>query len=90
VFQRSDCHKPKPLDLLICNKQVGTIAADLVRTGCWAEVPLVPIFREDYLQPPPRIFERTDGTFSIKMWSEETVHLLVDPPADERVDNNRP
>ena len=69
---------------------MGAVAADLLRTGRWAEVALVYTYREDYLQPPPRIFERTDGTFSIKIWSEEAVHLLVDPPSDEPVDNNRP
>ena len=41
-----------------------------------------PTFGEDYLQPPPRVFERTDGTLSIKIWSEDAVRLLVDPPAD--------
>ena len=72
--------KPKPLDLLIRSRQVGAVAADLLRAGCWEEVALVYTYREDYLQPPPRVFERTDGTFSIKIWSEEAVHLLVDPP----------
>jgi hypothetical protein len=27
-----------------------------------------------------------DGSFSIKIWSEEAAHLLVDPPADEFLD----
>ena len=50
----------------------------------------MPTFGEDYLQPPPRIFERTDGTFSIKIWSEEAVYLLVDPPVDDLVNKNWP
>jgi len=41
---------------------------------------------EDYLQPPPRVFERIDGSFSIKISSEEAAHLLVDPPSDESTD----
>ncbi|KAM6492167.1 hypothetical protein JOM56_011891 [Amanita muscaria] len=74
------------LGLLIRNSQIAAIAEDIPRTGNWKEVPLVHTFGEDYLQPPPRVFERTDGTFSIKVWSEEAVRLLVDPPADGRVD----
>lgn len=90
IWMGVEVFSEQPLDLLIRSKQVGAVAADLLRTGCWAEVALVYTYREDYLQPPPRIFERTDGTFSIKIWSEEAVHLLVDPPPDEPVDNNRP
>lgn len=75
----------KPLDLLIRNEQLDTITADLVRTGHWVEVPLVRTFKEDYLQPPPRTFERADGSFSIKIWSEEAAHLLVDPPEIEYI-----
>ena len=90
VLQRSDSRKLKPLDLLIRNEQVDTVAVGLTRTGCWTEVPLVNTFGEDYLQPSPRIFKRADGTFSVKLWSEEAVHLLVDPSTDERVDNDRP
>jgi hypothetical protein len=77
----------KPLDLLIRNSQVAAIAADITKTGNWAEVPLVRTYGEDYLLPPPRVFERTDCTFSIKIWSEDTARLLVDPPANGRVDN---
>jgi len=76
----------KPLDLLIRDKQVGVITEDLISTGNWVEVPLVRAFGEDYLEPRPRVFERTDGSFSIKIWSEEAAHLLVDPPADDRID----
>ncbi|KAF8814814.1 hypothetical protein BYT27DRAFT_7238728 [Phlegmacium glaucopus] len=90
VWMGTEVIQEQPLDLLIRNTQVSTVSADLVRTGRWIEVPLVPTFREDYLQPPPRIFERTDGTFSIKLWSEDAVFILVDPPADELVNANRP
>jgi len=72
----------KHFDLLLRNSQIAAIAEDIQRTGNWEEAPLVRNYGEDYLQPPPRIFERTDGTFSIKAWSEEAVRLLVDPPAD--------
>jgi hypothetical protein len=65
---------------------VDSITADIVHTGHWVEVPLVQTFMEDYLQPPPHVVERTDGSFSIKIWSEEAAHLLVDPPADECID----
>jgi hypothetical protein len=77
----------KCLDLLIRNRQVAAISADIQSTGKWAEVPLVRTYGEDYLQPPPRVFERTDDTFSIKIWTEEAVRLLVDPTTDERVHN---
>ncbi|KAF8337704.1 hypothetical protein F5887DRAFT_1285016 [Amanita rubescens] len=53
-------------DLLIRNSQIAAIAEDIPRTGNWEEAPLVCTFWEDYLQPPPRVFNRTDGTFSIK------------------------
>ena len=33
------------------------------------------------------MFVRTDGTFAVKIFSEETVRLLVDPPADGRIGN---
>jgi len=78
----------QPLDLLIRNKEVDSIIIDLICTGHWVEVPLVRTFREDYLQPPPRIVERADGSFSIKIWSEEAAHLLVDPPANESFDTD--
>lgn len=74
-------------DLLIRNSQIAAIAEDIPRTGNWEEAPLVYTFREDCLQPPPRVFNRTDGTFSIKVWSEEAFRLLVDPPADGRIGN---
>lgn len=74
--------KSKFLDLLIRNSQVAAISADIQRRGNWAEVPLVHTCGEDYLQPPPRIFERTDRTFSIKIWTEAAAHLLVE---DERI-----
>ena len=77
----------KYFDLLIRNSQIGAIAETIQRTGNWKEVPLVRTYGEDYLQPPPRVFKRTDGTFSIKIWSEEAVRLLVDPPADGRICN---
>jgi len=60
ALQRSDCNEYKPLDLLIRNKGVGTVAA---AQGAGGEVSFIPTCREDYLQPPPCIFERTDGTF---------------------------
>ncbi|KIL59918.1 hypothetical protein M378DRAFT_14479 [Amanita muscaria Koide BX008] len=75
------------LPRLIRNSQIAAIAEDIPRTGNWKEAPLVHTYGEDYLQPPPRVFERTDGTFSIKVWSEEAVRLLVNPPADGRVGN---
>jgi hypothetical protein len=34
------------------------------------------------------MFERTDGSFSIKIWSKEAAHLQVDPPADACIDMN--
>ena len=74
-------------DLLILNSQIAAIAEDIPRTGNWEEAPLVYTFRADYLQPPPRVFERTDGTFSIKVWSEEAIRLLVDLLVDGRVCN---
>ncbi|KAF8800289.1 hypothetical protein BYT27DRAFT_7236138 [Phlegmacium glaucopus] len=74
-------------DLLIRNSQIAAIAEDIQRTGNWEEAPLVRTFGEDYLQPPPRVFGRMDGTFSIKAWSEEAVRLLVDPPADGSICN---
>jgi len=76
-------------DLLIRNSQISAIAEDIPRTGSWKEVPLDHTYGEDYLQPPPRVFQRTDGTSSIKIWSEEALRLLVDPPADGRVGNAR-
>ena len=75
------------LDLLIRNSQVAAISADLISRGNWEEVSFVPAFEEDYLQLSPRLFNRTDGTFSVKIWSEEAAHLIVDPPADGRVHN---
>ncbi|KIL54738.1 hypothetical protein M378DRAFT_18600 [Amanita muscaria Koide BX008] len=75
------------LRVLIRNSQIAVIAEDILRTGNWEEAPLVRAYGEDYLQPPPRVFERTGGTFSIKLWSEEVARLLVDPPADGRVGN---
>jgi hypothetical protein len=74
-------------DLLIRNSQIAAISEDIPRTGNWEEAPLVLTYAEDYLQPPPRVFNRTDGTFSIKLWSEEAFRLLVDPPADGHVGN---
>ena len=79
----------KYFDLLIRNSQIAAIAEDIPCTGNWEEAPLVRTYGEDYLQPPPRVFRRTDGTFSIKIWSEEAVRLLVDPPADRRIGNGR-
>jgi hypothetical protein len=78
----------KHFDLLIRNSQISAIARDISRTRNWEEAPLFRTYGEDYLQPPPRIFQRTDGTFSIKVWSEEAVRLIVDP-ADWRVGNRR-
>jgi len=75
-------------DLLIRNSQISAIAEVIQRTGSWEEVPLVRTDGEDYLQPPPRVFERTDGTFSIKAWSEDAIRLLVDPPVDESIYGN--
>jgi len=43
-------------DLLIRNSQIAAIAEDILRTRNWEEAPLVYTFGEDYLQPPPRIF----------------------------------
>ena len=59
---------------------------DLVCTGNWVEVPLVQAFGEDSLEPPLRVFEQMDSSFSIKVWSEEAAHPLVDPPADDCID----
>lgn len=63
---------------------MDTVAADIVLTGLWEEVPLdlVCTYWEDYLQPPLRAFKRKDGTFCIKLCHEEAAHLLVDPSAD--------
>jgi len=64
------------------------ISADIQATGSWAEVPLVRRYGEDFLWPPPRVFEQTDsdGTiFFLKIWCEDTVFFSVDPPADEHV-----
>ena len=90
--QISDCSvltgrlmKIKHFDLLIRNSQIAAIAENIPHTGNWEEAPFVRTYREDYLQPPPRVFERTDGTFSIKVSSKEAVRLLVDPHADGRV-----
>ena len=80
--------KFKPLDFLIRDRQIGVITEDLVCTGNWVGVPLVRAFGEDYLEPPLRVFERTDGCFSIKIWSEEAAHLLVDPPAGDFIDTD--
>lgn len=77
----------KYFDLLLRNSQISAIFEDILCTGSWEEAPLDHTYGEDYLQPPPRVFKRTDGTFSIKIWSEEAVRLLVDPPADGRVGN---
>ncbi|KAF8224539.1 hypothetical protein L208DRAFT_1511127 [Tricholoma matsutake] len=78
IWMGVEVFSEQPLDLLICSKQVGVVAADLLHTGCWAEVALVYTYREDYLQPPPHIFD------------EEAVHLLIDPPLDEPINNNCP
>ena len=70
---------------MIRNSQVAAISADIQATGSWAEVPLVYRYGEDFLQPPPRVFERSDldGTiFSVKIWCEGAVFFTVDPPAD--------
>ena len=77
----------KYFNLLLRNSQISAISEDILCTGSWEEAPLDHTYGEDYLQPPPRVFKRTDGTFSIKIWSEEAVRLLVDPPADGRVGN---
>lgn len=73
---------------MIRSSEVAAFSADIQATRSWAEVPLVCRYGEDFLQPPPRVFERTDsdGTvFSIKIWCEDAVFFSVDPPADGRV-----
>ena len=74
---------------MIRNTQVVAISADIQATGSWTEVPLVRRYGEDFLQPPPRVFERTDSdrtVFSVKIWCElDAVFLSVDPPADTYV-----
>jgi len=73
---------------VIRNSQVAVISADIQATGSWTEVPLVRRYGEDFLRPPPRVFERTDldGTiFFLKIWCEDAVFFSVDPLADERV-----
>lgn len=76
----------KYFDLLIRSSQINAIPENISCTGNWKEAPLVGLVLtcgEDYLQLPPRVFERTDGTFSIKIWTEEAVRLLVDPPCGQ-------
>lgn len=56
---------------------------DIQATGNWTEIPLVRQYGEDFLQPPPRVFERTNSAgFTVKIWCEDAVFLSVDPPAD--------
>ncbi|KIL65501.1 hypothetical protein M378DRAFT_162123 [Amanita muscaria Koide BX008] len=67
LWMGADVLPSSNFDLLIRNSQIAAIAEDIPRTGNWEEAPLVYTFGEDYLQPPPRVFNRTDGTFSIKV-----------------------
>jgi len=64
--------------LLIRDKEVGEIASELIKTKRWEEVTLVKKFKEDHLQPPPRVFKLSDETFSIELWTEKAMGLTVD------------
>ena len=76
----------QPLDLLIRDKQIAEIISELVKTNHWEVVPLDKKYKEDYLQPTPHIFKRSDDGFSIKLWTESATHLVVDAGANDHVE----
>ena len=64
--------------MLIRDKDIAEIILELIKTNHWVEIPLQKEYKEDYLQPSPRIFKRSDDTFSIKLWTEAETHFIVD------------
>lgn len=72
--------------MLIRDKGIPEIVSELIKTKHWEEVPLDKKYMEDYLEPCPRIFKRSDDSFSIKLWTESATHLVVDAGANGHVE----
>jgi hypothetical protein len=59
------------------SEEVNLLVAS-IKANYWLEAPSETNYKGDYLQPFPRVFKRSDDTFSIKLWTDGAMHLVVD------------